>query len=124
VSCSELANGLAFNPQGELVACQMNGRIVAYSADGSTCRVVAAGYCGRRFNAPNDLVIDRHGGIYFTDPYVNAPRPFPPQRSQAVYYVSPQGEVTRLIGHLANPNGIGLSPDERTLYVVPSTSAK
>jgi gluconolactonase len=119
VACSGRANGLAINPQGELVACQMNGRIVAYSLDGKSCRVLADSYHGRRFNAPNDLVIDRGGGIYFTDPVFGAPRPLP-QRKAAVYYLGPDGAVTRLIDDLANPNGIGLSPDEQTLYVVPS----
>ncbi|MCI0376178.1 MAG: SMP-30/gluconolactonase/LRE family protein [Gemmataceae bacterium] len=112
------ANGLAFNSSGELVACQMDGRIVAYDAQ-SGMRVLASGYCGRRFNAPNDLVIDRQGGIYFTDPCFGAPL-LKPQGRVAVYYLTPDGGVTRLIDNLANPNGITLSPDEKTLYVVPS----
>jgi gluconolactonase len=121
VACSGRANGLAINPHGELVACQAIGRIVAYSLDGQSCRVLADGYHGRRFNAPNDLVIDKDGGIYFTDPLLEARRLFPPQGKAAVYYLAPDGAVTRLIEGLDNPNGIGLSPDQQTLYVVQST---
>jgi len=113
------ANGLAFNSHGELVACQMDGRIVAYSPDGASYRVLASGYRGRRFNAPNDLAIDRHDGIYFTDPFLNAPRPLP-QRRSAVYYLAPDGTVSRLFNDLWAPNGIGLSPDQQTLYVTSS----
>ncbi len=114
------ANGLAVNKQGEIVACQMIGRVVAYSADGCSFRVLADRFCGRRFNAPNDLVIDHHGGIYFTDPFFGAPRLRPPQRVAAVYYLAPNGAVTRLIDNLRNPNGVLLSVDEKTLYVIPS----
>ncbi|MCI0682997.1 MAG: SMP-30/gluconolactonase/LRE family protein [Gemmataceae bacterium] len=118
VASSGRANGLAVSNEGEIVACQMDGRIVAYRPDGSY-RVVAARYHGRRFNAPNDLVLDRHGGIYFTDPRINAPL-LPPQDRAAVYYVAADGCVTRLIDDLRLPNGITLSPDEKTLYVAAS----
>ena len=53
VADSGMANGLKINAQNELVACQMKeGRIVAYSLDGKHCRVIATGFCGKRFNAP------------------------------------------------------------------------
>jgi gluconolactonase len=119
--CSNRTNGLALNHLGEIVACEMAaGRVVAHSADGSTTRVLASCFGGRRFNAPNDLVIDRHGGIYFTDPLFYSPRPVRPQPVQGVYYLAPTGEVRRLIADLWNPNGLALSPDESTLYVVAS----
>jgi gluconolactonase len=121
VADSGRANGLAINAQGEIVACQSHtGKVVAFASDGSAYRVIAAEYHCRRFNAPNDLVIDHEGGIYFTDPCFDEPTLFPPQKVLGVYYISPTGEVTRLIDHLAGPNGIDLSPDEKTLYVVPS----
>lgn len=119
------ANGLMFNAKGELVACQMgSGQIVAYNRNGKEWRVLAEKYGGKRFNAPNDLVIDRQGGIYFTDPEYSAPRPFP-QGIQTIYYIAPDGTVTRLVDKdLPNPNGIILSPDEKTLYVIPTGSEK
>ncbi|HMP05710.1 MAG TPA: SMP-30/gluconolactonase/LRE family protein, partial [Lacipirellulaceae bacterium] len=61
-------NGLMFNREGELVACDMSGRVVAWDVAAKTKRVLAAEYGGQRFNAPNDLVIDAAGGVYFTDP--------------------------------------------------------
>lgn len=113
------ANGLMFMGNGELVACEMDGRVVAISPDGETVREIATMYQGERFNAPNDLVIDRQGGVYFTDPHYRAPDPLP-QGTTAVYYVPPGGEPRRLLDDLKAPNGVILSPDEKTLYVIPS----
>jgi gluconolactonase len=122
VEKSNHANGLKVNAQGEIVACEMDGAVAAYSPDGKNRRVIADKYEGKRFNAPNDLVIDKEGGIYFTDPSFSAPKPLP-QGKTCVYYITPKGGVTRLIDDLNNPNGINLSPDEKTLYVIPSGSA-
>lgn len=113
------ANGLMFMGNGDLVACEMDGRVVAISPDGESVREIATQYQGERFNAPNDLVIDRQGGVYFTDPHYRAPDPLP-QGTTAVYYVPPGGEPRRLLDDLKAPNGVILSPDEKTLYVIPS----
>lgn len=120
---SNHANGLMLNAKGEIVACEMDGRIAAYSSDGKSRRVLADGYNGKRFNAPNDLVIDKQGGVYFTDPEFLAPKPLP-QGKAAVYYIAADGKVTRLIDNLPNPNGVILSPDEKTLYVIPTGQAE
>ena len=118
------ANGLMVNAKGEIVACEMaKGRVVAFSPDGKEERVIADKYNGKRFNAPNDLVLDSAGGLYFTDPGFGAPKP-PPQEKTCVYYVAADGTVTRLIDDLPNPNGVILSPDEKTLYVIPSGQAE
>lgn len=113
-------NGLMFDAAGTLYACSMDGAVVAFDADGNKT-VIADKHDGKRFNAPNDLVIDRTGGIYFTDPRFRAPRDLP-QGEEAVYYRSADGEVTRLKTGLDKkaPNGVILSPDEKTLYVIPS----
>jgi gluconolactonase len=116
---SNFANGLMVSGKGELVACEMAGQIAAYDLKTKKRRVIADKYEGNRFNAPNDLVIDKHGGIYFTDPSFRAPKPLP-QGKMGVYYIDPEGKVSRVIDDLTNPNGIKLSPDERTLYVVPT----
>lgn len=120
---SNSTNGLMPNAAGELVGCEMEGRVVAMSPDGKSIRPVAETYQGKRFNAPNDLVIDRSGGVYFTDPHFRAPTPLP-QGVTAVYYAAPDGEVTRLVDDLKAPNGVILSPDEETLYVIPSLQAE
>jgi gluconolactonase len=116
---SNFSNGLMVNAKGEVVACEMNGAVVAISPDGKDRRVITEQYEGKRYNAPNDLVIDKAGGVYFTDPEFRAPKPLP-QGKTCVYYVDAGGKVTRLIDDLPNPNGTRLSPDEKTLYVFPS----
>lgn len=115
------ANGLMFEAGGRLLACQMDGQVVVYDLKTKESQLLADQYDGKRFNAPNDLVIDSVGGVYFTDPLYRAPEPLP-QGIQAVYYIDVQGKVSRLTGALPAPNGIGLSPDGKTLYVIPSQS--
>ena len=102
-----------------LLACEMDGRLKQYRLSDARETALAEQYEGKRFNAPNDLVIDQAGGIYFTDPRFRAPDPWP-QGKEAVYYRSADGKVTRLIEDRKAPNGVILSPDERTLYVIPS----
>lgn len=116
---SSSSNGLMFNKKGELLACEMEGQVVSWDVKSKKRTVVAGKFEGNRFNAPNDLVIDKDGGVYFTDPVFKAPKPLP-QGKLAVYYVTPSGTVSRLIDDLPNPNGVILSPDEKTLYVIPS----
>ncbi len=120
------ANGLFLHRgRGELYACEGGtGVVAAYSLDGKKRRVVAASYKGKRFNAPNDLVIDRAGGVYFTDPKFGRDRKSLPQGVWAVYYRASgtDGDVSRVADDFKLPNGIMLSPDEKTLYVVQSGS--
>ena len=120
---SNNTNGTMFNAAGELIGCEMQGRIVAMNDKGEVVRVLTGEYEGKRYNAPNDLVIDSTGGVYFTDPHFRAPDPLP-QGVTAVYYVAADGKVTRLISDLKAPNGVILSPDEKTLYVIPSMQAE
>ena len=69
------ANGLMVAASGEIYACEMAGQLVAYSADGKKRRVLADKYKDKRFNAPNDLVIDSSGGVYFTMKVVRGKTP-------------------------------------------------
>lgn len=123
VTPSGSANGLMMLATGELGACEMEGQLTAYSLADKTRRVIADGYEGARFNAPNDFVVDAEGGIYMTDPHFRAPTPLP-QEVTAVYYIAAGGEVTRVVPDLPAPNGVILSPDEKTLYVAPSGQAE
>ena len=112
-------NGLMFDGKGALIACSMDGALVSFDETGKKT-VLADKHDGKRFNAPNDLVIDRNGGVYFTDPRFRSPEPLP-QGIEAVYYRdAATGNVTRVVETLADkaPNGVILSPDEKTLYVV------
>jgi len=102
-----------------LVACEMDGSLKMFALQSGKQIALATGFSETRFNAPNDLVMDRTGGIYFTDPRYRAPQPLP-QGKEAVYYRDADGEVTRLIDDRTAPNGVILAPDEKTLYVIPS----
>jgi gluconolactonase len=116
---SQGINGLMFDAKGTLFGCQSRpGRIVAINVDTKDITPVAKEYKGVRFNAPNDLVVDSAGGVYFTDPTFGKAS----QDKAAFYYVSSDGTVTRLGDDLNFPNGILLSPDEKTLYVLPYRS--
>jgi gluconolactonase len=77
---------------------------------------------GRRLRGPNDLVFDRDGGFWFTD--LGKTRERDTDRG-AVYYARADGSaISEAIFPLERPNGIGLSPDERTLYVVETPTAR
>jgi gluconolactonase len=120
-------NGIAYVTGGKyahkLIACQMDGALALYHSSTGRAEILADSFEGKRFNAPNDLVVDEHDGVYFTDPFFRAPQPLP-QEIQAVYYRAGDGTVSRITGHLAAPNGVGLSPDNKRLYVIPTQQAE
>lgn len=116
-------NGLMVTADGTLYACSMDGQLISIDRKTKKVTPLAPTYMGKRFNAPNDLVVDKSGGIYFTDPHFRAPEPLP-QGTTAVYYRAADGEVTRLADDLKAPNGVILSPDEKTLYVIPSMQSE
>ena len=120
---SKHTNGILITAKGRMLGCQMDGQVVEYSLEDGSAKVLASQYGGKRFNAPNDLTVDGSGGIYFTDPLFRAPTPLP-QTVQAVYYIAADGQVSRVSEDLAAPNGIGLSPDGKQLYVCPSRQAE
>jgi gluconolactonase len=119
---SRRTNGLMFRAPGQLLACEMEGQLVLWDVARKERRVLADKYEGKPFNAPNDLVVDRAGGVYFTDPHFGAANPLP-QGGTFVYYWTEQEGVRRVTDSLPAPNGVMLSPDEKTLYVFPSGSA-
>ena len=119
-SPSGMSNGLLFDLDGRVVAAlgaDFGGRAVVRT-DLSTGRsVIIAGLVdGRRLNSPNDLTIDESGRIYFTDPRYSGHEPMD-QPVMGVYRIDTDGAVTRLIDDAGRPNGILVSPDQRTLYV-------
>jgi gluconolactonase len=116
-------NGLMFGASGKLYACAMDGRVISIDTKTKKITPLVEQFESQRFNAPNDLVLDKHGGIYFTDPRFRAPTPLP-QKVEGVYYCSADGEVTRVAVVTKACNGVILSPDEKTLYVIPSMQSE
>ena len=118
------SNGLTIDADGRLILCEHgNRRVSRIEADGSLT-VLADRYDGKRLNSPNDAVYHSSGWLYFTDPpYGLAGQEDDPAREldvNGIYRLSPDGEVELLIGDQSRPNGLGFSPDERTLYVANS----
>lgn len=112
------SNGLMFDKSGALIACEHRGRRVSRAkVPGQPGKTIVDRYQGKRLNSPNDLWIDAEGGIYFTDPRYGG-RDDMEMKEEAVYYVAPDGQITRIIDDLVRPNGIALSPDGKMLYVV------
>lgn len=116
------SNGLKRAGRGFLVmADQGNRGISLLNLTTKQKRVLVRGYQGKRFNSPNDVVVGPDGSLWFTDPPyglegVDA-SPLKEQPVNGVYRLSPGGAVTRVEAELRYPNGIGFSPDGRTLYV-------
>ncbi len=116
------SNGLAFDSKGRLISVQTTpGKtLIGVIYPKGQEATLSDNYDGKPFGRPNDLVVDKKGGVYFSEPGPNAtpgqPPPAPPL-SPAVYYVPPGGKSIRIAEGIERPNGIQLSPDEKTLYV-------
>jgi len=114
------SNGLAIGRGGLLLADSGTRAIVRVDLATRQRTILAESFQDKRFNSPNDLVLARSGDIYFTDP------PFGLTNTQkstlreltytGVFRLTPSNQV-HLIADNLSPNGIALSPDNRTLYV-------
>lgn len=114
------SNGLMLDGQGRLVVCDHGNRRVYRVEKDGTKTTLADKYQGKKFNSPNDLVINSKGDIYFTDPPYGLGGRKAELDFYGVYRLTPDGKVTLLTKELTRPNGIALSPDEKTLYVAQS----
>jgi gluconolactonase len=120
------SNGLALDKDGKLLLCQSGNRqVVRMNAPLDSPKpsfiVLAKDFNGKKFNSPNDLVSDSRNNIYFTDPIYGLPKhetdPTRELNFEGVFKISSSGKVSLLIDSISRPNGIALSPDEKTLYV-------
>jgi len=117
-SPSNNSNGLTYDREGRLIACEHGGRCVSRIDGNGTRTVLADRYQGRRLNSPNDVVVRTDGAIYFTDPPYGVQDAERELTFQGVFRLSPgSGELTLLVSDLVRPNGLALSPDERVLYI-------
>jgi len=111
------SNGLTLDHEGRLIACEhWNRRITRTEKDG-TITVLADAFEGKKFNSPNDAIVRRDGTIYFTDPPYGLEEREAELDFMGVYSISPDGKLSLLVKDFNRPNGIGLSPDQKTLYV-------
>ena len=118
---SNRANGLLFDPEGRLLACesgdraQIPPRVTRTDMKTGRIEVLADNYQGQRFNSPNDITFDGKGRLYFTD-----------LAGGAVYRIDPDKRLTRILfrPEIDRPNGLAISPDDRTLYLIEANQAE
>ena len=131
---SNYANGLVFDAEWRLLACEGGDpsagtppRVTRTDLETGRTEVLADGYEGKRFRAPNDITFDGRGRIYFTD------KPAPGKAARAdevgaggVYRIDPDGRLARLLGGTETeaPNGLVISPDDRVFYLVEANPAQ
>ncbi|MCB1122279.1 MAG: SMP-30/gluconolactonase/LRE family protein [Verrucomicrobiae bacterium] len=115
------SNGLMFDHEGNLLLCEHGDRRVSMLTKAGGKRTLVDNYMGKRLNSPNDLCVASNGDIYFTDPAYGLPQgwddPYKELDFCGVYLLRKSGELVLLINNLYAPNGVCLSPDEKTLYV-------
>ena len=111
------AIGNAYDTEGRLYTCEFRQRRVTRTLKNGKVEILAERFEGKRFNAPNDIVVRRDGHVYFTDPAFGAQQDTRELDFYGVYHVTPKGEVELAAKWQTRPNGIALSPNGRTLYV-------
>ena len=116
VENSDQGAGLAIDSKGRVIAAQYSKRVSVIYPKGSE-EVLTASFDGKPYIRPNDLVVDKKGGVYFTDCYQIGAQRSPDDLPQAVYYITSNKKVIRVAADVNRPNGITLSPDEKTLFV-------
>ncbi len=120
-SPSGMSNGLKFDAEGHLLAAEgadFGGRrITRTDLKTGKSYIVAGLFDGKPLNSPNDISLDEKGRIYFSDPRYLGHEPID-QPVQAVYRVDTDGSIHRIITDAGKPNGIAVSPDQKSIYVV------
>ena len=113
------SNGLTLDRKNRLVLCQHGDRRVARLAkDEKSFETIVDKFDGKRFSSPNDLCFDRAGNLFFTDPPYGLPSDVKQEiEFNGVYRLGTDGKLTVISREMDRPNGIALSPDEKTLYV-------
>lgn len=118
---SNNANGMLIDPQQRLIACEgaesrrmgvlqrFTPQVTRTDLRSGRIEVLADNYQGKPFVGPNDVTIDSQGRLYFTD-----------LTGGAVYRLDGPGQIARILAtpEIQRPNGIQISPDDRTLYLI------
>jgi gluconolactonase len=121
------SNGLLLDHQHRLILCQHGDRRVSKLGPDNSFEELVSTFEGKRFNSPNDAVLRSNGDLFFTDPPYGLTglndSPLKELDFNGVYLLSTSGELKLLTAELTFPNGVALSPDEKTLYVAVSDPA-
>lgn len=118
------ANGLYFDRQGNLLACEGGNRRLTSIAPDGTVTVLVDAFQGKKLNSPNDLWIDPKGGVYFTDPRYGKQEGME-QDGFHVYYLPPgRKPLVRVLDNLVKPNGVVGTADGKLLYVADAGDGK
>ncbi|HUQ97083.1 MAG TPA: SMP-30/gluconolactonase/LRE family protein [Chitinophagaceae bacterium] len=114
------SNGLAYDSAGNLFICQHgNGAVARY--DGTFLKPHVAAFNGKPFNSPNDLVLHPDGSLFFSDPpYGLKDQKLDVEKYQPVagFYCYRDGVLKMFTDRYKYPNGLCLSPDNKSLYTV------
>jgi gluconolactonase len=122
-------NGNTIDPQGRLLSCEgaENGpggrrRITRTDLKTGAVTVLTERFEGKRYNSPNDICVDAKGRVWFTDPRYSVDRSDLEMDVEGVYRIDTDGSVHRVLTQkdIDRPNGVALSPDEKSLYVIDS----
>ena len=118
-------NGNTTDREGRLVSCEQYSRRITRTEPDGRITVLADRFEGKRFTAPNDIVVKSDGSIWFTDPaYGNSPLYEGEIELDGchVYRIDPDGSVRQMTHEMVMPNGLAFTPDERQLYVIDTGS--
>lgn len=128
---SNRANGLIFDEQGRLIACEgsdaehQSPRVTLTDMKTGKIETLASGFEGKSFNGPNDVTLDTKGRLYFTDPAPDATSQASAKSKNSVgtagvYRIDTDGRISRILSAPDTewPNGLVISPDDKTLYLI------
>jgi gluconolactonase len=112
--------GNAFDTQGRLYTCETRARRVTRTDKGGKIEVLAEQWEGKRLNAPSHIAVSKTDHAYFTDPAFGSQADHRDLDFYGVYHLPPKGPLKLVAKPVGRPNGIAISPNGRTLYVVNS----
>ena len=123
------ANGNTFDAAGRLITCEGaemgpggRRRIVRTDLASGRHEVLTERFEGKRYNSPNDVCVDIKNRIWFTDPYYGDDPSILEMGAEAVYRIDADGTIHCVVSQpeLERPNGLAVTPDAKTLYLIDS----
>jgi gluconolactonase len=114
------ASGLSYDLQGRLYICESETRRVTRLDPNGRIETLAENWQGRKFNAPNDIVVRRDGHAYFTDPAFGSANDRRELDFYGVWHITPKGDIDALARWQTRPNGIAVAADGKVLFVTDS----